>query len=154
MNRTKLIFTALLTLSLIFSAFTLTACNENATESVSGSITVVVAGTKTESFTVSLDGLDTSRGFVAALDALKAEGKLDYGITDTFLDYVGEVKNNYEKGEYIYVYTSVEADQDVSVMRHSITYEGRELVSAGVGAAEMTLQDGAVIYVAPHTPKW
>ena len=145
----------LLILTLIFGAFTLTSCNtDGAQENTAGSVTLVVKGAEEKSYTVSLDGISLDKGLVSIFDALKAEGKLDYGITGTFLDYVGEVKNDYDKGEYIYVYTSIEADHDVSVMRHSITYNGRELVSAGIGAAEMTVKDGAIFYVAPHTPKW
>ena len=154
MKLTKLT-SLILTLTLILGVFSLTACNTAAPEeSAAGSVTLVVKGSEEKSYTVSLDGLTVDKGLVSILDALKSEGKLDYGITGTFLDYVGEVKNDYDKGEYIYVYTSIEADHDVSAMRHSITYNGKELVSAGIGAAEMTVKDGAIFYVAPHTPTW
>ena len=155
MKNIKKIAALLLALSIMLCAFSLTACNtDGAQENTAGSVTLVVKGSEEKTFTVSLDGLTVDKGLLSIFDSLKAEGKLDYGITGTFLDYVGEVKNDYDKGEYIYVYTSIEADHDVSVMRHSITYNGRELVSAGIGAAEMTVKDGAIFYVAPHTPTW
>ena len=154
MQNLKKIAALLLALLIILCAFSLTACNTEEPQSSSGSVTLVVKGAEEKSYTVSLDGLTVDKGLLSIFDSLKADGKLDYGITGTFLDYVGEVKNDYDKGEYIYVYTSIEADHDVSVMRHSITYNGRELVSAGIGAAEMTVKDGAIFYVAPHTPTW
>ena len=153
MKNLKKIAALLLALSIMLCAFSLTACNTgDADQSTSGSVTLVVKGAEEKSYTVSLDGLSLDKGLVSVLDALKAEGKLDYGITDTFLDYVGDVKNDYEKGEYVYIYTSVTADQDVSEYKETVTYQGTELVSAGVGAIEMTVEDGAIFYVS--TVKW
>ena len=152
MKLTKLT-SLILTLTLILGVFSLTACNTAAPEeSAAGSVTLVVKGSEEKSYTVSLDGLTVDKGLVSIFDALKAEGKLDYGITDTFLDYVGDVKNDYEKGEYVYIYTSVTADQDVSEYKETVTYQGTEFVSAGVGAIEMTVEDGAIFYVS--TVKW
>ena len=180
MNQTKRILTLLLALSLIFSAALLTSCGENLPQdepttdepttdepttdepttdeptvdepTAEPSVTLVVEGKTKSVFTVSLKGLTIERGFVSILDALKAENKLDYSITDTFLDYVGEVKNDYDKGEYVYIYTSVTKDQDVSEYKQTKSYNGKELVSSGVGATEMTIEDGALIYVT--TIKW
>ena len=152
MKNLKKIATLLLALSIMLCAFSLTACNTEEPQSSSGSVTLVVKGAEEKSYTVSLDGISLDKGLVSILDALKAEGKLDYGITDTFLDYVGDVKNDYEKGEYVYIYTSVIADQDVSEYKETVTYQGTELVSAGVGAIEMTVEDGAIFYVS--TIKW
>ena len=153
MQNLKKIAALLLALSIMLCAFSLTACNtDGAQENTAGSVTLVVKGAEEKSYTVSLDGISLDKGLVSIFDALKAEGKLDYGITDTFLDYVGDVKNDYEKGEYVYIYTSVIADQDVSEYKQTVTYQGTELVSAGVGAIEMTVEDGAIFYVS--TIKW
>ena len=153
MKNIKKIAALLLALSIMLCAFSLTACNtDGAQENTAGSVTLVVKGAEEKSYTVSLDGISLDKGLVSIFDALKAEGKLDYGITDTFLDYVGDVKNDYEKGEYVYIYTSVIADQDVSEYKQTVTYQGTELVSAGVGAIEMTVEDGAIFYVS--TIKW
>ena len=167
MNQTKRILTLLLALSLIFSAALLTSCGENLPQdepttdeptvdepTAEPSVTLVVEGKTKSVFTVSLKGLTIERGLVSILDALKAENKLDYGITDTFLDYVGEVKNDYDKGEYVYIYTSVTKDQDVSQYADTVSYDGKTLVSSGVGAIEMTVEDGAVFYVKAYTPSW
>lgn len=167
MNQTKRILTLLLALSLIFSAALLTSCGENLPQDEpttdeptvdeptdEPSVTLVVEGKTKSVFTVSLKGLTIERGLVSILDALKAENKLDYGITDTFLDYVGEVKNDYDKGEYVYIYTSVTKDQDVSQYADTVSYDGMTLISSGVGAIEMTVEDGAVFYVKAYTPSW
>ena len=182
MNQTKRILTLLLALSLIFSAALLTSCGENLPQdepttdeptvdeptvdepttdeptvdepTAEPSVTLVVEGKTKSVFTVSLKGLTIERGLVSILDALKAENKLDYGITDTFLDYVGEVKNDYDKGEYVYIYTSVTKDQDVSQYADTVSYDGMTLISSGVGAIEMTVEDGAVFYVKAYTPSW
>lgn len=146
----KKIVALLLLLTTLFSSLFMQSCNEN--DPALGSATVVVAGKEIKEFEVSLDGLDTRRGLVALLDKLKENGEIDYGITDTYLDFVGEVKNDYEKSEFIFIYTSVEKDFDVSEMKSTIEYEGKELTSSGVGALDMTIEDGAVYYIT--TIKW
>lgn len=136
-------------IALILAVLTMTAllasCNNE--ETASGTVTVVVAGKETHEYEVSLDGLDTSSGLVSVLDALKSDGRLDYGITNSMLDYVGEVKNNYETEEYICIYTSVTEDHDVSEWKKTTDYKGTPLVSSIVGALDMTMKDGALIYI-------
>ena len=146
----KKIVALLLLLTTLFLSLFMQSCNEN--DPALGSATVVVAGKEIKEFEVSLDGLDTDRGLVALLDKLKENGEIDYRITDTYLDFVGEVKNDYAKSEFIFVYTSVEKDFDVSEMKSTIEYEGKELTSSGVGALDMTIEDGAVYYIT--TIKW
>ena len=116
-------------------------------ESASGKMTLVVAGDNTEVSEVELDKISLDKGLVSVLDYLKAEGKLDYGITGSFLDYVGEVKTDAANGVYPYVYTTVDADKDVSEYTQTLEYEGITLTSVGKGALELTVEDGAVIYV-------
>lgn len=116
-------------------------------ESGEGTVTLVLATETPTEFEVDIGKVDSSKGLVGVLDYLKAEGELDYGITNTFLDYVGEIKNDAATGTYIYIYTSVAADADVSEYATTVEYEGKTLTSAGVGAYEMTLSDGAVIYI-------
>ena len=139
-----------LTLALTLVLLSLVSCGGN--ENASGSVTLVVAGEETKEYEVSLDGLTIDRGLVSVLDALKSDGKLDYGITGTMLDYVGDVKNDYEKDEYIYIYTSVEKDHDVSEYKREIEYKGQKLVNAGMGADQMAIEGGALIYIG--TIKW
>lgn len=112
-----------------------------------GKATVVVAGENTVEYTVKLDKVEGDKGLISVLDYLKEKENLDYGMTGTMLDYVGDVKNDYEKGEYVYIYTSVEKDKDVSQYATTVEYDGKTLTSAGVGALDMTVEDGAVIYI-------
>ncbi len=63
-----------------------------------------------------------------------------YDITNYIL------KQDVLAGKYIYVYTSVEKDQDTSNYKTTVTYEGKELVNAGMGASFMHLEAGATVY--------
>lgn len=112
-----------------------------------GKATVVVAGAETVEYTVNLGKVEGNKGLVSVLEYLKEKEGLDYAITGTMLDYVGDVKNDYEKGEYVYLYTSVEKDKDVTEWATTIDYKGTTLTSSGVGATDMSLEDGAIIYV-------
>ena len=135
--------------------FTLMACNsasgtegENANRTESAAkMTLVISGESKSVFEVELDKLEVKEGLVSVLEYLKTEGKLDYEISSGFLESVGELKNDYTAGKYIYIYTSVESDQDVSEYATTVEYEGKTLVSSGVGANKMKIVDGAVVYI-------
>ncbi len=150
MKNFRKIIALVLVLTLALFSLALTSCGED--ENAAGSVTIVVAGKEAKEYEVALDGLTIDRGLVPVLDKLKADGTLDYGITGTYLDYVGDVKNNSETGEYIFIYTSVVKDQDVSEYKMTVEYEGKTLVSSGVGALDMTIENGALIYIS--TIKW
>ena len=112
-----------------------------------GKMTLVLAGDETVVHEVDLDELDVTNGLVSILDYLKTQGKLDYKITGGYLDKVGELENNAQTGEYIYIYTSVAEDADVSQYATTVEYEGQTLTSSGVGAADMHIEADAVIYI-------
>ena len=65
----------------------------------------------------------------------------------TMVSKIGNLENDYTNGVYIYLYTSVAADQDVSSYATTKEYNGMTLVSSGVGLSDMSAPDGAVIYV-------
>lgn len=134
-----------LALALCLMLCALTSCFLN--EIGEGKATVVVAGEETVEYTVNLGKIEGKKGLVSVLDYLKEKEGLDYSISGTMLDYVGDVKNDYDKGEYVYIYTTVEKDKDVSQWAQTIDYRGTTLTSAGVGATEMTIEDGAIIYI-------
>lgn len=113
-----------------------------------GSVTLVVAGEATTEYAVELDGLDLTKGVIAVLDKLKSEGKLDYSMSGTMLESVGDVRNDAAANEWIYVFTSVSADADVSAYTKTVEYKGQTLTSSGVGVSEMHVENGAVIYIA------
>lgn len=136
----KRILALVLAVALIFA---LASCGGSS----EGTVTLVIGTETPTEFEVDVTDVDASKGLIGVLEYLKGEGKLDFGITGTYLDYVGEIKNDAATGTYIYIYTSVAADADVSEYATTVEYGGKTLTSAGVGAYEMTLSDGAVIYI-------
>jgi hypothetical protein len=155
MKKFKKALALILALVTVFTVISLTSCfenEENANKGESKIVTIVVNGKQTKEYTVDMSGISVDKGLVSVLDALKADVKLDYGITGSMLDYIGDVSNIYETNEYIYIYTSVEKDFDVSEYKQTVKYKDKELTSVGIGALEMTIEDGAVIYVT--TIKW
>ena len=139
-------FNRILALLLALSLLALVSCGAS-DATATGSITLVVAGEQTAEYEVELDGLDLTKGVIAVLVKLKADGKLDYAMNGTMLESVGGVRNDAEANKWIYIYTSVMADADVSVYAMTVEYKGQTLTSSGVGALEMHIEDGAVIYI-------
>ena len=82
-----------------------------------------------------------------AFEYLKDKKGLTYDISGTMINSIGGLENDYDLGRYIYIFTSVEADFDVTEYKSEVEYDGKTLVSSGVGFNEMTLADGAVIYI-------
>lgn len=151
MKNAKKLLTLILALAMIFSALAFISCSDEQNDG-DGTVTLVVDGKETKEYTVDITGLSLDRGLVSVLDVLKERGELDYEIADTFLNKVGDVENDYTAGEYIYIFTSVEADFDVSTYAQTREYKGQTLTSVGIGALEMTIEDGALIYIT--TVKW
>lgn len=151
MKNAKKLLTLILALAMIFSALAFISCSDEQNDG-DGTVTLVVDGKETKEYTVDITGLSLDRGLVSVLDVLKERGELDYEIADTFLNKVGDVENDYTAGEYIYIFTSVEADFDVSTYAQTKEYKGQTLTSVGIGALEMTIEDGALIYIT--TVKW
>ena len=151
MKNAKKLLTLILALAMIFSALAFISCSDEQNDG-DGTVTLVVDGKETKEYTVDITGISLDRGLVSVLDVLKERGELDYEIADTFLNKVGDVENDYTAGEYIYIFTSVEADFDVSTYAQTKEYKGQTLTSVGIGALEMTIEDGALIYIT--TVKW
>ncbi len=122
------------------------SCDKRNEES-GGVATLVVAGEEIAEYEVELDGLDLSEGVISLLKSLKSDGVLDYSMSGTMLESVGDVANDAAANKWIYVYTSVAADADVSQYATTVEYNGQTLTSSGVGASDMHIEDGAVIYI-------
>ena len=144
-KKISLLLSVILALTLIF-----TAC---AKVDPNGYATVVVAadGDNIKEYSVPLSKVNGENGAFGLLDYLKAEGELDYEAEDSaygkYLNSVGEVKNDALAGKYIYIWTSVESDFDVSEYKSTIDYKGVSLTSAGVGISAMSVPDRAIIYI-------
>ena len=110
-------------------------------------ITVVVAGEVIVEYTVPLNKITGNNGLVSVLDYLEGISAIDYEIDGTMLSKVGELENDAAEGEWIYVYTTVTDDIDVSQYAMTVEYKGVSITSAGVGAQELSLEKDAIIYI-------
>ena len=138
------ILSLLLVLVMIYSAFV--GCAESETKQ-SGFATIVLEGEPAVEYRVNLDKVDGNEGLISVFEYLKAEQGLSYTYEAGILSEVGSVKQNDDTQTYIWIWTSVEADMDVSAYATTKDYNGMTLTSSGVGATDMTVCDGAVIYI-------
>lgn len=125
---------------LVFSV----SCGENDS---AGTATFVIATEEKQVYEIPLSELSEGKGLMPAFEYLKDKKGLAYDISGTMINSIGGLENDYTLGSYIYIFTSVEADFDVTEYKSEVEYDGKTLVSAGVGFNEMTLADGAVIYI-------
>ena len=139
-----------LAVAIAIALLSFTACGgtQNDTE---GTIRLVIFDESAVEYTVDLSELGEGDGLIPALDYLAENKGVSYTATDggfgAYLTALGTLKESAAEGKYLYVYTSVEADFDVSAYAMTVEYDGVTLTSSGVGISEMTLTDGAVIYV-------
>lgn len=156
----KKITSIVLALLVICALFSISACSDaqdnsgatttTTTQAVKVETMTLVVGTETPvCYTVELDKVETDKGLMPVLEYLKTEEGLDYASDDTgygaFLTKVGALEQS--DSTYIYLYTSVEKDKDVSQYATTVEFEGKTLCSSGVGASEMTIEDGCTIYI-------
>ena len=144
----KKLFKVLLAICIVISlSLSLVACY---TVGV-GEITIVIGDSEKTEYTVRLDKFEQREGLMSALEYLEKRGVLEYtaksGPYGSFLTEAGELKENSSEGRDIGIWTSVESDFDVSVYATTVEHNGVTLTSSGVGASQMTLTDGAVIYI-------
>lgn len=120
-----------------------------------GTVSIVVApaqeGGKATEYVVDLSKLNGQKGLVTVLDYLKDNKGLTYTISGTYLTSVNDLIDGQPKGtqtQYLWLYTTVEANaSEVSDWSPSMQYKGITLYSSNKGAADMIIEDGAVIYV-------
>lgn len=142
----KKIYKALaLMIALVLALSAFASCGDPSGES--GSVTIVLGLDTPVEYEVDISKVTIDNGLFSVLDYLKSEGTLSYEASGTMISSVGDLKPDASKGEYIYIYTSCEADFDVSDWKQTMEYKGMELVSSGVGANDMTICDGDLIYI-------
>ena len=118
---------------------------------VDGTATIVVeSGGEPTVFAVNLGELEGGSAY-DALCQLRDEGKLTFESSDSgygaFLTEIGGIKPDATAGEYICIWTSYEADWDVSEYVTERDYNGTALASSGLGISSMHLADGVVVYI-------
>ncbi len=145
-KRTALIVVALVLFASLLTVFC--ACDNGGNKNTEGSARIIVDGENVIDLTVNLDKIDGSAKLLPVLKSLKEQGKLaleyEESVTGAYLTKIGTLQNSGNK--YIYVFTSLESDKDVSEWATSVEYDGIMLYSSGLGVSEMSLKDGTVIY--------
>ncbi|MDD4291290.1 MAG: hypothetical protein PHX51_03505 [Clostridia bacterium] len=129
--------------------FVLSACIEPKTDTA-GTMTLVVNGATPMVYEVDLSKVEITNGLISILEYLKDQGltfTLTEGIYGSYLTQVNELEQNYATSQYIYLYTSVSTDFDVSEYATTFTYEGTTLTSCGVGASSMSILKDCVIVI-------
>ena len=151
MLKNKFMRVPLAILALFALLFTLASCggDTDGNDTV-GEARIVIMDVEPTEYTVPLDALGTSGGVLGALEYLKENEGLTYTAIDggygAYLTALGSLEQNAAEGKYLYVYTSVASDMDVSAYAQTVEYDGISLTSSGVGISEMTLTDGVIIY--------
>ena len=130
------------------STTTTTPAGETSEE---GFCTIVIEGEPATEYRVNLDKVTGTDGLLSVLAYLKNEKSLTYAEAYGFLTEVGSVKQDADAGKYVYIWTSVEKDFDVTTYASTKTYGELTLTNSGVGAKDMTVTDGATIYIGLYT---
>ena len=146
MKQTKLTRILSLLLALVLVSLVFVGCQQEET-SEKGFCTIVLEGNPATEYSVNLDKVTGTNGLLAVLDYLKETEGLAYTESAGMLTEVGTLKQDATAGKYVYIWTSVEKDFDVTVYASTKTYGDVTLTSSGVGAKDMTLTDGAIIYI-------
>ena len=158
----KRISSIALVLIVILAALSFAACSDNQDTTTTTSttapvavqtMTLVIGTDEPTAYTVELDKLEIKNGLMSVLDYLEATQGLEYASDDSgygaFLTKVGALEQ--KDGSYIYIYTSVEKDIDVSQYATTVKYNGATITSAGVGASELTIEPDCIIYIGTIT---
>ena len=138
-NTTKIL--ALLLIA-VMTLFAFASCKGSA----NGTMTLVIGGEEVTEYEVSLDKVNGDK-FIDVLNYLKAEENMPFEMSGTMVTKVGELENDEIKKQWIYIWTSVGADADVTEWASYVEYEGKTLTSSGKNVFEMSVADGAVIYI-------
>ncbi len=144
-NKSKLL--SLVVVLVLVVAFALVACvpqGNQPNDPQEGTCTVVVGE---KAYSVDLSKVTITEGLFSVLDYLKDTQGLTYSATNGYLNSIDSLANNYETSEYIYIYTSVKADFDVSDYATTEEYNDVTLTSSGVGGKEMHIEKDCVILI-------
>ena len=164
----KTIKAVLLVLTVALLAFSFTACvldepEDNTPEAETSDvievgnqnsgkiITLVIGGTEEKVYSVDFSDIEIKEGVYSVIKSLAEKELLTYKANDSgygaYLTELGELKEDAATATYLFVYTSVVTDFDVSEWASTKAWGDVTLTSTGVGITEMTVENGAVIYV-------
>ena len=131
-------FAAAVAVALCTLAFT--GCGVKYFES-GAEMTLVIASDPVSEYSIDLSGRPEN---VKVTELMDAEG-IPYTMSGTMITGAGGLTQS--GNVYIYLYTSVEKDKDVTVWATELEYKGKTLVNSGVGILDMTVEDGCVVYI-------
>ena len=126
------------------------ACIDGSVSGDSMTLVLTDGADYTQVFEVDLNAMsyNENTGLMNVIESLKLQDKLTYTSSDGgYLTQIGELTEDLQARRSIYIYTSVEKDVDVSEWAGTFTYEGKEYTNSGVGASQMTIEDGCVIII-------
>lgn len=148
MKRTnKILRGVCLILILCITALAAVSCRG---EGAQGECRVVIASSPETVYTVNLSEIEITEGVYSVLKYLKESEGLEYAATESIAtgayltDVEGLLLGN---GRYPYVWTSVERDFDESGFFADVEFDGVVLKPSAVGISQMSLEDGAIIYI-------
>lgn len=148
--KTKVGKILLLLLIVAIMALMLTACLGGVDDE--GFCTVVLAnGQDVQEYSVDLSSVTGDDGLLSVLQAMNRDGMPLTVSSDGMLMTVGSLTPDSAAREYIRIYTSVESDFDTSAWFAETEYNGIRFGTAGVGASDLSVVDGAVFYLAIET---
>ncbi len=148
MKKSTVLSATALLLAFVFCLFAFAACGE--TENIpsgenefpeNAKMTLVIATDPVAEYTIDLSGKSKD---VTVTSLMDDEG-IPYTMSGTMITSAGGLSQS--GNVYLYLYTSVEKDKDVSQWMTTIEYKGVTLTDAGVGILDMTVEDGCIIYI-------
>ena len=135
-----------LSLLAIFAILSLALSSCTPPQDKAGVVTVVIGTETPTEHVLEFEEGDITNGLFSVLDELELSYTTDsYGMLASVGDLVPTPPT------YIYLYTSVAEDFDVSQYALTMKYGTYTLTSSGVGAKDMHITDGAVIYIGTIT---
>ena len=125
------------------------ACIDGSVSGDSMTLVLTDGADYTQVFEVDLNAMsyNENTGLMNVIESLKLQDKLTYTSSDSYLTQIGELTEDLQARRSIYIYTSVEKGVEVSKWASTFTYEGKEYTNSGVGASQMTIEDGCVIII-------
>ncbi len=148
MKKYAKIITAILIISMLSLA--LFACINPDSDKEGKMTLVILDGDNAQEYVVDLSKLpsgNSQSGLISVLEYLQNEGRLTYSVDGTLLTRVGDLKNDAGANKWIWLYTDVETDINVTEWAAQITYKGKTYTDSGIGAKQMSIKNGCTIII-------
>lgn len=149
MKKNRLLVLLTLFIVTVTSVFCFVACTDE--KDATGTLTVVIAtGDNPVEFNVDIADVEGENGLFSVLEYLRENKKITFKYSGTDSSaYLTEINDfvNGTDNKWIYIYTNVEKDFAVSKYKTEIEYKGQKLTSSGAGVSQMTIEEGALIYI-------